>query len=186
MADPARGGAVSGPPVGAVPDLATARLILRALSPQGARDLLAGVTAPGRRWAPDYPGQADVVAATAYLWAVEHVGELAPFGPYQLIGRADGVVIGGAGFRGPPVAGEVEIAYAVVPSARGRGYATEAVRALVGLAAAAGVRSLSAVVAAGNPASARVARAAGLHLTRSEGASWLFTREPMYPRGSEA
>jgi RimJ/RimL family protein N-acetyltransferase len=160
----------------ATAQLLTERLVLRALSPSGAADLLAGVEAPGLRWAPDYPAEADVVAATGYLWAVEHVGDLAGFGPYQLVRRADGLVIGGAGFHGPPVCGEVEIAYAVVASARGLGYAAEAARALVALAAASGVRSVSAVVAADNLASRRVARTAGLDLVGPDGALLRYTR----------
>ena len=160
----------------ATAQLATERLILRALSPAGAADLLSGIAAPDRGWAADYPDEADVVAATGYLWALEHVGDLAPFGPYQLLRRTDGVVIGGAGFHGPPVAGAVEIAYAVVPSARGRGYATEAVRALVAFAAACGVQSVSAVVAADNAASRRVARAAGFALAEPDGAFLRYTR----------
>ena len=148
----------------ATAQLLTERLVLCPLSPAGAADLLAGVEAPGLRWAPDYPDEADVVAATGFLWALEHVRDFAPFGPYQLVRRVDGLVIGGGGFHGPPVCGEVEIAYAVVPSARGLGYATEAARGLIALAAASGVRSVFAVVAADNIASRRVAIAVGLRL----------------------
>jgi RimJ/RimL family protein N-acetyltransferase len=47
-----------------------------------------------------------------------------------------GLVIGNAGFTGPPDAeGMVEIAYGVVPDFQGRGYATEAADALVAWAA---------------------------------------------------
>ncbi len=48
-------------------------------------------------------------------------------------GRRDALVAG-AGFLGPPAEGRVEIGYSVVPAARGRGYATEIVRALVAFA----------------------------------------------------
>ena len=51
---------------------------------------------------------------------------------FFIIERARGEVIGTAGFKGPPDAdGMVEIAYGVVPSVEGRGYATEAAGALV-------------------------------------------------------
>lgn len=40
-------------------------------------------------------------------------------------------LIAGAGFLGPPADSAVEIGYSVVPEARGRGYATEIVKALV-------------------------------------------------------
>ena len=56
---------------------------------------------------------------------------------FFLIERARREVIGTAGFKGPPDAdGTVEIAYGVVPSVEGRGYATEAAGALVRFAAA--------------------------------------------------
>lgn len=42
-----------------------------------------------------------------------------------------GALIAGAGFLGPPANGAVEIGYSVVPEARGHGYATEIVKALV-------------------------------------------------------
>ncbi len=42
-----------------------------------------------------------------------------------------GTLIAGAGYMGPPADGCVEIGYSVVPEARGQGYATEIVEALV-------------------------------------------------------
>ena len=55
---------------------------------------------------------------------------------YFLVERSRGEIIGTAGFKGPPDGdGMVEIAYGVVPSVEGRGYATDAAGALVGFAA---------------------------------------------------
>src|SRR5712671_3137266 len=49
---------------------------------------------------------------------------------FFIIEKASGEIVGGAGFKGAPDAeGMVEIAYGVVPSLEGRGYATEAARA---------------------------------------------------------
>jgi len=46
-------------------------------------------------------------------------------------------IVGAAGFKGPPDGdGMVEIAYGIVPSRQGRGFATEAARALMEFAAA--------------------------------------------------
>lgn len=45
--------------------------------------------------------------------------------------RADGANVGIGSFKGPPVDGAVEIAYAVVPEHQGKGYATVAARAMV-------------------------------------------------------
>lgn len=51
---------------------------------------------------------------------------------YLLVERAPQVVIGSCGYKGPPdSAGTVEIAYGVVPSREGQGFATEAAQALV-------------------------------------------------------
>jgi RimJ/RimL family protein N-acetyltransferase len=51
---------------------------------------------------------------------------------FALVHPESGLVIGHAGFTGPPDAeGMVEIAYGVVPDYQGRGYATEAANALV-------------------------------------------------------
>jgi RimJ/RimL family protein N-acetyltransferase len=62
---------------------------------------------------------------------------LGSFGGFLLVRRADDVVVGDLGFHGPPRPdGEVEVGFALVPSARGAGLATEALRLLVGWAAA--------------------------------------------------
>ena len=51
---------------------------------------------------------------------------------FWIIEKSSGEIIGGAGFKGAPdAAGMVEIAYGVVPSREGQGYATEAARALI-------------------------------------------------------
>ena len=56
---------------------------------------------------------------------------------FFVIDRESGCVIGSAGFKGPPDrTGMVEIAYGIVPSREGRGYATEAAAALVRFALA--------------------------------------------------
>jgi RimJ/RimL family protein N-acetyltransferase len=72
-------------------------------------------------------------------------------------------VIGMAGFKGPPDGdGVVEIAYGVVPSVEGRGYATEAARALVRYAAAEPrVRTIRAHTLPEPNASTRVLRKCG-------------------------
>lgn len=50
---------------------------------------------------------------------------------FAIVHRASGVEIGSCGFKGPPGSGSVvEIAYGVHPGHQGRGYATEAARAL--------------------------------------------------------
>lgn len=54
---------------------------------------------------------------------------------WVMIERCSGSVIGDIGFHGPPDdAGTIEVGYAVIPSRRRRGYATEAAHALIGWA----------------------------------------------------
>jgi RimJ/RimL family protein N-acetyltransferase len=71
-----------------------------------------------------------------------------PFFAYLIVRERDGLVVGDAGFHGPPnEAGEVEIGYGLVPAARGEGLATEAVRLLTRWATAQeGVRAVIAQV----------------------------------------
>jgi RimJ/RimL family protein N-acetyltransferase len=84
-------------------------------------------------------------------------------------------MIGHAGFHGPPgVNGPadpdaVELGYTVFPEERGRGYATEAARALVDWAAEAhGIRRFVASVAPGNEPSLAVVRKLGFVETGSQ------------------
>jgi [ribosomal protein S5]-alanine N-acetyltransferase len=56
---------------------------------------------------------------------------------FWIVEKATGQIVGGAGFKGAPDGdGMVEIAYGVVPSREGQGYATEAARALIHFATA--------------------------------------------------
>ena len=122
----------------------------------------------GRRpddWAPDYPGDGDVVIAR--LLRDAGPGPSAydgpePWGHFQVVERATGGVIGGIGFLGPPEHGVVEVGYGIVSSRRGSGYATEALSLLVDVAFAdPDVVALAAGTAAGNVASERVLTKAG-------------------------
>ena len=77
---------------------------------------------------------------------------------FWIVEKATGEIVGGAGFKGAPdVDGVVEIAYGVVPSREGRGYATEAARALIHFATSdARVRTIRAHTRAQTNASTRV------------------------------
>lgn len=62
---------------------------------------------------------------------------------FAVVHRESGEVIGSAGLKGPPDEnGMVEIAYGIVPSYQGRGYATEATTALLAFAFGSGRVSL--------------------------------------------
>ena len=57
------------------------------------------------------------------------------FHGFAVIDRESDMVVGNAGFKGPPDAkGIVEIAYGIVPAFEGKGYATEAAGALISFA----------------------------------------------------
>jgi ribosomal-protein-alanine N-acetyltransferase len=109
----------------------------------------AGVRRPG--WHPQFPREDDLDAAS--LWREDD-----PWSSRSLT-RAD-VVVGSIGFFGPPEpAGdgvpEVEVGYGLVEDARGLGYATEALAAVVAAAEAAGARVRASVLPT-NDASIRV------------------------------
>jgi len=58
---------------------------------------------------------------------------------FAIVHRAAHCVIGSAGFKGPPdEEGMIEIGYGIAPPFQGRGYATQAVAALIGFASADG------------------------------------------------
>ena len=65
-------------------------------------------------------------------WIAEDTERLG-YGPWVLIARNEGSVVGSAGFMGKqPENGEpIELGYGVHPNFRNRGYATEATQALV-------------------------------------------------------
>jgi RimJ/RimL family protein N-acetyltransferase len=108
-----------------VPDLTTARLLLHALTLEEARALHAGQPLPAWSFAPGYP-LPDTHDGVAFV--VRHGVE--DFGFYLVVRREEGLVVGEIGFVGPPKQGSVMIGYAIVPSARRQGYATEAITAL--------------------------------------------------------
>lgn len=104
---------------------------------------------------------------------------------FFVVHRESRSVIGMAGFKGPPDStGMVEIAYGIVPSFEGHGYATEAAAALVGFAFASGhVRLVRAhTLPASNP-STRVLvkcgfRRTGTVLDPDDGPVWRWELGP--------
>ena len=163
----------------------SARLILRPLPWDAVRAITAGDRLDD--WAADYPGDGDVVIAGLLLGAG---GARCPgqgpagrvragpglsaadeaWGHRQVVERASGLVVGGIGFFGPPLGGEAEIGYGIVPSRQGRGYATEAVQAMLTMAwADSRVRTVVAGTDPGNAASQRVLEKAGFRRISAEG-----------------
>ena len=140
-----------------MPELTTRRLSLRPLTPTEGEALAAGKQLPGWRYAPGYP-LPDTGEGVGFL--LRH-GDVA-FGFYLVVRREDGRVVGEIGFAGPPRNGVVAIGYGIVPEARGRGYATEAIGALSGWALAQpGVAEVVAQTLPDNEPSARALLRAG-------------------------
>lgn len=146
-------------------DLVTTRLALHPMSPAEAADLVAGRPAPDALWAPGYPDDGDRFGAGRYVTTCETVGDPRPFGAFEIRRREDGQAIGGMGFHGAPDEdGQVTIGYSLVPAARGNGYASEALRALLEFARAQGATSVKGDANLDNTGSHRVMTAAGMRL----------------------
>jgi ribosomal-protein-alanine N-acetyltransferase len=168
--------------------LVSARLILRPVP----WDAVGAITAGNRLddWADDYPSDGDVLIAGLLQGADQAMGlavgpvaagqaagepvEAGPadedWGHRQVVERASGLVVGGIGYFGPPHGGEVEIGYGIVPSRQGRGYATEALRAMITMAwADSRVRAVVAGTDPGNVASQRVLGKAGFRQVAATG-----------------
>ena len=154
---------------GAVTELRTGRLHLHPIDLDEGERIAARQPAPTDAWADDYPFEGDVRAVGAFLRAWAADGDQRPFGYYRISRLADGSAIGGIGFKGRPDHGSVEVGYGLVPSARRHGFAAEALVALLGVAADAGVTRVTAETTVDNPASRRTLERAGFRLVGTDG-----------------
>jgi RimJ/RimL family protein N-acetyltransferase len=150
------------------PRLETERLTLMALPLEAARALAAGDRgrAAGILGAalPDgWPDEELAGILPAYCDRLAAGPDTIGFGVWAVVRTDLRVVVGSAGFIGPPDRGEVELGYGVHPDHRNAGYATEAAIALVGWAIGRdGVTRVIAECDEHNPASIRVLEKAGL------------------------
>jgi ribosomal-protein-alanine N-acetyltransferase len=137
--------------------MTTDRLELRPFAPDTAQ--ATADEKPGDlRWADGFPREDDRDAARMWLGAPEAV-----FTSWFVVERDGGEVVGTIGFFGPPDPdGELMVGYGLVPSARGKGYATEALRVVAGYGLAQpGVTRIVADPDLDNVASHRVLEKAG-------------------------
>ena len=130
-------------------ELTTERLRLPLWTAADVTAIRAGTRSPG--WHPQFPREDDVDASS--LW---RDGD--PWSSRSI--TVEDVAVGSIGFFGPPQPAadgtpEAEIGYGLVEAARGAGYATEAVTAMVAAAEAEGAR-VRASVLPDNAASIRV------------------------------
>jgi RimJ/RimL family protein N-acetyltransferase len=153
------------------PELHTSRLDLVLMDAEEARALTGGVSENGHPWAAGYPLGSSLLRAELTLAAAAHNRPFGRFGTYQVVRRADGRVIGDVGFMGPPDAtGAVSVGCGITEDARGQGYATEALMAL--LEWARGQTGLTCVLAdttRSNLASQRLLERVGLHRIGEDG-----------------
>jgi RimJ/RimL family protein N-acetyltransferase len=120
-----------------------------------------------------------------WVAALESAAEADPWRyGFAVVHRKSGLVIGNAGFTGPPDAdGLFEIAYGIVAEYQGRGYATEAAQALIGWAAENGhVRTARAHTLAERNASTSVLEKCGFtHMGEvnhpTDGLIWLWEKQ---------
>ncbi|MEU9589183.1 GNAT family N-acetyltransferase [Streptomyces sp. NPDC048193] len=156
-------------PSEALAELTTERLVLRTWTAAEAAAVLGREgAAPPADWAGDFPAEGDRVIAGLLG---DRPAWLGRYGHRLIIERDGGLVVGSIGLFWPPAEGAVELGYGVVASRRGRGYATEATRALAALALTApGVHTVTACVELSNPASVRVLEKAGFERVDSTGA----------------
>ncbi|QIS75889.1 GNAT family N-acetyltransferase [Streptomyces sp. DSM 40868] len=138
------------------------RLDLVGIRPAVAEDLSLGGDG-GFEWVDGGPYEGTREAAGFMLKAYRTGVHRPEFGVFTLVRRADGRAIGGMGFHSAPdEEGRVEIGYDLAESARGNGYATEALRALAEWALAREeVRTLFATIEPANTASQAVVTRAG-------------------------
>jgi len=154
--------------------------MLRAVSEQVARAAIArdhGMMARlvGAAVPAEWPG--DVIAILPrYADVLANDARQLGWGPWLAIDAATNSVVGDLGFKGPPTENRtVEIGFATISSARNRGVATEATRALVAWALS--HEDIDAVLAEcelENARSARVLEKAGLRRSGTRGtlATW--------------
>ncbi|MEW2220121.1 GNAT family N-acetyltransferase [Streptomyces sp. NPDC006990] len=144
-------------------DLHTERLVLHPMTRQEAGRVVRRRPGPGDRWGPEYPDAMDVRGARVLLAACGADGDRRPVGNYEIRRREDGCAIGGIGLnRVSGAADAVTVGYGLNVSARGKGYATEALRALLAYAWSQGVTRVEADADLDNAASQHVMAAAGM------------------------
>jgi len=158
-------------------------LRLRPIDEPAAEAIVAGRCPDGWSCAPDYPAEGDRVAAGMFLERCAAGVDPRPYGAFLVCdvtesaynttdSRWSGRIIGGIGFHGATDdRGRVEIGYAIVPSERRKGHATQALQQLVEHARELGALTLLAETEAGNEPSQRVLTRVGFaRYAQGEGA----------------
>ena len=155
-------------------ELQTPRLSLHAIDAAEGERIVERCPAAGDAWVEDFPFDGDVIGVTAFLRATAAHGDQRPFGHYRITRTTDGKAIGGIGFKGQPSNGCVEVGYGLSPSARGHGYAAEALVALLTVATDDGLSRVVADTTEDNIASQRTLESAGFRRVDTDGDLYLY------------
>jgi ribosomal-protein-alanine N-acetyltransferase len=112
-----------------VSEIDAGRLVLRAIGRDVALALLEGRVPEGVVFAPGYPSQfsLEVMEMVAGARAAQSSG----FGPLFMVRKTDGAVVGEIGASLDGASATAQVGYTVVEPCWGRGFATEALRALL-------------------------------------------------------
>ncbi|MDK0524635.1 GNAT family N-acetyltransferase [Streptomyces sp. ML-6] len=158
----------------AVQLLVTPRLWMREVLPEEAGQITEGGTA-GLEWLGGAPSAETRIAAKMLTRAAGAGVHVPGWGMYLLLRTQDARVVGAMGFHGPPSDGSAEIGFDLDGEARGRGYATEALRELAAWSLRQDkVDTVVATTTEDNVASQRVMERAGFELLPERDAEGLF------------
>lgn len=140
------------------------RVLLKQLEVDEARVLAAGRTNGLLPAVAGYPLEGTVASAGMVVRRHDAGVPVAGYGSYQVVVTEQRMVIGDIGFHGPPDSrGAVTIGYGIAPEARGKGYATESLIAIIEWALAQPeVKMVNADAALANRASQAVMERAGM------------------------
>jgi RimJ/RimL family protein N-acetyltransferase len=143
------------------------------ITPELARRIVAREERAGDDWHPDYPFEDELVPLR--MLAGQDAAD--PVFTLYMI-RLEGLAVGGFGFFGPPdETGTIEFGYGLIPSARGRGLATDAVLEGLRIATTHGARRAVADTDLTNLPSQRVLQKAGLTETHRSDDKVFFARD---------
>ena len=142
----------------------SSRLDLEAMTLPTAALILSGGRPSEARWALGYPTDRTLMAASMVVAAESEGHDVGTFGSYQVVHRESALVVGDCGFEGPPdTDGNVHVSFTICASQRRRGYAREAVQALMRWALDQdGVEHVLADTTPANVAAIRVLETAGM------------------------
>lgn len=141
----------------------TARFILRKPAASDADAIFRYASDPEVTRFVSFPRQTAVAETLAFIVMSDAEWARWPAGPYMIVSRENGALVGGTGFafEAPDVA---STGYVLARDAWGRGIATEALQAIVTLASSLGVVRLYALCHPANAPSVRVLEKCGFAL----------------------